>query len=192
MTLGSTDRLQKQGRTRWRARQRILVLGLGNTLFSDDGVGVEIATHLRKKTRVGVFVTEVGTSILAAIPFLEWADRVLIIDSMRGGKAPGSIYYGAYGDVRPSFEERSVHERSISLAVDLSNRRLKAPEIHALGIEPASLELGASLSETLASRLPLYLEYAEKLIEAFRTQPHELPESKTRLARTTASAANLG
>jgi hydrogenase maturation protease len=191
MTLGSTDRLQKQGR-RWRARPRILVLGLGNTLFSDDGVGVEIATRLREKPRVGVFVTEVGTSILAAIPFLEWADRVLIIDSMKGGKAPGSIYYGAYDDVRPSFEDRSIHERSISLALELSNRNLKAPEIHALGIEPARLDLGCSLSETLTSRMPLYLEYAEKLIEAFRAEPRELPQSKPKLVRALASAAELG
>lgn len=153
---------------RAKGRPRILVLGLGNTLFSDDGIGVELARIMQRQARVGVLVTEIGTAILSAVPLLEWADRVLVLDAMQGGKAPGSVYFGAYGELSPAAGGRSLHERSFGLALELSRPDKHPLEICVLGIEPECVELGLSLSKTLRDGLPRYLAFGEELVQRWR------------------------
>ncbi|MBE0583899.1 MAG: hydrogenase maturation protease, partial [Desulfofustis sp.] len=71
----------------------ILVLGLGNELFGDDGVGVHAVRRLQRETLPGrVTILEVGTAILDALPEMEQADRIIVLDAMKSEEPPGSIY----------------------------------------------------------------------------------------------------
>src|SRR4051794_41702496 len=75
-----------------------LVLGMGNLLLSDEGVGVHVARALATRALPeGVSVVEAGTAFLDVLPDIEKADRILLIDAMAGGGAPGSGYRVAFG-----------------------------------------------------------------------------------------------
>ena len=70
-----------------------LILGLGNLLLSDEGVGVHVARALaERELPPGVSVVEAGTAFLDVLSDIEKADRILLIDAMEGGGAPGSVY----------------------------------------------------------------------------------------------------
>ena len=66
---------------------RILVLGLGNLLLRDDGVGVQAVRQLQKDPPAGAKVVEVGTAVLDALHLYEWAGRCLAIDAQRDGES---------------------------------------------------------------------------------------------------------
>ncbi len=89
-TLTHTDR--KRASSRRRGRANILVAGLGNLLLADDGVGVHLVRALEGTTPRGVTVVDVGTAVLDALHLFEGADRVLALDAMQAGGAPGDIY----------------------------------------------------------------------------------------------------
>ena len=70
-----------------------LIIGLGNELLGDEGVGVHVA-HLLQNTELpgSTKVLEVGTAILDALPELEQAKRVIVLDAMKGEGVPGTVY----------------------------------------------------------------------------------------------------
>ena len=70
-----------------------LVLGIGNLLLGDEGLGVHASRSLIEQgVPPGARVVEVGTSILNVVPLLEEAKRIVVMDAMQAGGRPGSIY----------------------------------------------------------------------------------------------------
>ena len=65
---------------------KVLVLGLGNELLTDDGVGVHVLRTLQKQPPAnGVLFAEIGTAILHSQHLLEQAETVIAIDAVRAG-----------------------------------------------------------------------------------------------------------
>ena len=64
-----------------------LVLGMGNMLLGDEGVGVHAALALMEDCPAGTEVLDIGTAILDALPALERAERVIVMDAMKIGRA---------------------------------------------------------------------------------------------------------
>lgn len=75
-------------------RGKILILGIGNSLLTDDGVGLYIAAALREKiSRPDVTVAETATTGLVLLDFLTGYDQAIIIDAIQTvGGTPGQIY----------------------------------------------------------------------------------------------------
>jgi|HubBroStandDraft_6_1064221.scaffolds.fasta_scaffold56382_2 hypothetical protein len=68
-----------------------LILGMGNLLLCDEGVGVHVARALAQRDLpADVAVVEAGTAFLDVLPDIEKADRILLIDAMEGGGAPAA------------------------------------------------------------------------------------------------------
>ena len=134
------------GDRRPRRRPRLLVLGIGNALASDDGVGVHVVRELRRHPRAGVLVTETGTAILDALPLLAWADRVVVIDALRAGRAPGTIYWTRLAERGRESSPFSLHELDLSRALTLLPPDRARPEIWVVAVEPERLGLGLDLS----------------------------------------------
>ena len=80
-------------------KPRILIAGLGNYLLMDDGVGVHAILEMQQAPPPGAVVAEVGTAVLSALHLLEWADKILAIDAMQAGGAPGTVYAFGVDDV---------------------------------------------------------------------------------------------
>jgi hydrogenase maturation protease len=139
----------------------IVILGIGNLLLSDEGVGVHVANKLMEiDLPEGVSVVEGGTDGFRLINFITEADRLIVIDAVQGGAAPGSIYRFNLDEVKncPSGFKTSVHQIGILEVINMSGLIGKTPQTTVIGIEPHSLEMGMELSPTIKEKIPRIIE----------------------------------
>jgi hydrogenase maturation protease len=141
--------------------RRIVILGVGNLLLSDEGVGVHVAHELmRTELPPGVSVVEGGTDGFRLLNVITEADRLIVIDAVKGGASPGSLYRFDVGEVRnvPSGFRTSVHQVGILEVIDLSGLIGKTPHTTVIGVEPKSLEMGMDLSPEVREKIPRIIE----------------------------------
>jgi len=142
--------------------QKIVILGVGNLLLSDEGVGVHVANELMKMYLPSeVSVVEGGTDGFRLLNVITEADRLIVIDAVKGDADPGSIYRFDIDDVRncPSGFKTSVHQIGILEVIDLSELIGKKPHTTIIGIEPKSLEMGMELTPEIKSKIPRVIEF---------------------------------
>ena len=73
--------------------QKTVILGVGNVLLSDEGIGVHVANELSTmELPPGVSVIEGGTDGFRLLNIITEADRLIVVDAVKGGAGPGSIY----------------------------------------------------------------------------------------------------
>ncbi len=150
-----------------RKRTRILVVGLGNLLLRDDGVGVHAVRALREKPLPRTLCAEVGTAVLDSLHLLSWADKILAIDAMAAGGKPGAVYSFGVPDVEETGNRASLHELGL-LSVLRFLPRQKDPEIAILGVEPETIEYGLDLTPAVQQALPLVTRTAEEIVARWR------------------------
>jgi len=142
---------------------KTVVLGIGNLLLSDEGVGVHAARALAQEELPGeVEVLDVGCAFLDALPALEQADRIIIVDAMEAGEAPGTVYRIPLDQCRPRELVGSLHEFDLPRALFLCGRTTM-PEAVVYGVEPATIEWGLELS-------PAVQKSFEPLLAALRRE----------------------
>jgi len=136
----------------------ILVLGLGNILLRDEGIGVWVADSLRRRfTFPGeVAVLEGGTLGLDLLPRLEGVARLLLIDAVKLGRGPGEMVR-LEGDEVPAALDVKVSPHQIGVQDLLAGARLmdwEPPHVVLWGMEPERLEPGTGFSASVAEALP--------------------------------------
>ncbi len=154
--------------------KRVIVLGVGNLLLSDEGVGVHVAKKLMEmELPPGVQVVEGGTDGFRLMNVVTEADRLIIVDAVKGGEAPGSIYRFDIKDAPtyPDAYKTSVHQIGILEVVHLSELVGKTPETTIIGVEPRSLDLGMELSPEVEATLPRIIEIVFQEIKRPATNP---------------------
>ncbi len=135
-----------------------LILGMGNLLLCDEGVGVHVARALaERELPANVSVVEAGTAFLDVLPDIEKADRILLIDAMEGGGAPGSIYRVPFDQCKHPEMLASLHGFDLSRVLYMAGSG-RNPEVTVFGIEPALIEWGTELSPAVKRVLPALRE----------------------------------
>lgn len=135
-----------------------LVLGLGNELLADEGVGVHAARLLREEQfPEDITILEVGTSILDTLEELECADRVIVLDAIKDNGQPGTVYKICLADCSGSMNIASMHGFDIFRVMALT-RRSVSPPVTVLGVEPAQINWSMALSSTVTKSLPYLIE----------------------------------
>jgi hydrogenase maturation protease len=130
-----------------------LILGIGNLLLCDEGVGIHVVRALvRRELPSGVAVVEAGTAFLDALSEIAQADRILIVDAMKGGGAPGTVYRVPFDQCRHPGMLASLHGLDLSRVLYMAGNDRK-PEILVFGIEPAHIEWGMELSPVVRAAL---------------------------------------
>lgn len=144
---------------------KVLVLGIGNLLLADEGVGVHVARALMESDLPSeVTVLDIGTAILDALPAIEQADRIIVVDAVKGGSPPGSVYRMSYDDfVRPEVIA-SMHGFDLSRVLHLTNRK-DTPEVTVIGVEPARIDWSLDLSPEVQSVMPVILRTVREEID---------------------------
>ena len=138
---------------------RIVVLGLGNDLRRDDGVGVVAARLLQADGVDGAEVHDVGAAVLHGLELVDGADAVLLLDAIHGGAPPGALHRCDLHALPPDRRLRALH--GWSLLDMLSLHRIPLPAVAtAAGVEPADLDAGGTLSPPVAAALPRLLDLA--------------------------------
>lgn len=148
-----------------------LVLGIGNILLQDEGVGVRAAEQIQQRYEIpeGVQVLDGGTMGLDLITCLEGVEQLLVIDAVQASVPPGSIIRLVNEEI-PAFLGQKISPHQIGLSDILSVARLRdmLPErMVLLGIQPASLETGLALSPTIAARLDALVAAAIAELQAW-------------------------
>lgn len=151
---------------------KYLVLGLGNLLLGDEGVGVHAAQALiAEGCPEDTVILDVGTAILEALPVLEQAQRVVVIDAVKGGEAPGSVYRMSFDDFVKKPVIASMHGFDLDRTLALT-RRTKPPEVLVIGVEPASFDWSLELSPLVARAMPTVLALVKQEVGLAGRQGH--------------------
>ena len=133
-----------------------VVMGVGNTILSDDGVGVHAARLLEHDPRVpaGVSILDGGTIGLELMPYVSDASRVLFLDAVNSGEAPGTLTRMTGKDLLATSSGLSVHQLGVAdLIAALSLVSTRPQEIVVLGVQPANTDWGTSLSRDVEAAL---------------------------------------
>jgi len=137
---------------------RTLILGIGNLLLCDEGVGVHVARALqREQLPENVITLEVGTAFLDALPEIELADRIIIVDAMEAGHAPGTVYRIPFEDCAKRDMLASLHGFDLSRTLFMAGRET-APEAVVIGVEPSRIDWGIDLSPKIQEMMPSIIE----------------------------------
>lgn len=142
---------------------KVLVLGLGNELLTDDGVGVHAVRLLQKKCSIpDISFIEVGTAILHVQHLLEKAEYVIAIDAVQAGDQPGAV---CYFDIDQAQLNRpaSLHDLGICGLLNMMPKSSR-PEVTVLGIEPQIIDYGMELSPPVQASLAGVCKIVEKMI----------------------------
>ena len=136
---------------------RIVVLGLGNMLMADDGVGLAALARLDEEWFVPrrVSLVDGGTWGMNLLPVIERADRLLIFDAIYFNEPAGAVIRLERRDI-PRFlaQKLSPHQVDLREVLALAEFRGTLPEqIIALGIQPARVEMSTTLSPVVAEKL---------------------------------------
>jgi hydrogenase maturation protease len=149
--------------------KHILVLGVGNLLLSDEGVGVHVAQEMMKmEMPPEVQVVEGGTDGFGLVNVITEADRMILIDAVKGGGQPGSIYRFEIEDCPPfpDIFKTSVHQISILEVINLSSLIGTTPRTTIIGIEPACMEMGMELSPVVTAKVPRVIQMIKDEVAA--------------------------
>ncbi|HZY02889.1 MAG TPA: HyaD/HybD family hydrogenase maturation endopeptidase [Anaeromyxobacteraceae bacterium] len=140
----------------------LLVLGLGNPLCGDDGLGVAAVEELLRRYQppASALVLDGGTLGLSLLPYLEDAEQAILVDAVRQDAPPGSLVRLSGAEVRPAVESRlSVHQVGVADLVGAADLLGHLPRrLALLGLVPGSLNLGIGLSPAVAPRLGALVE----------------------------------
>jgi hydrogenase maturation protease len=148
---------------------RILVLGVGNILYTDEGVGVRCVEWLQERYEFPEHVQLVdgGTLGMRLMDFIMNTDYLIVVDAVLGGDEPGSIYRFTGDDLRKSIAFKdSLHQTDLVDTLIYCELLGNRPEAVIIGIEPTDYEtMATEVSETSAKRLPLMAGQVLKEIE---------------------------
>ena len=144
------------------SRSSLLILGLGNLLCRDDGLGALVAQTIAE-TRVvpdGVLVLDGGTLGLSLLPYLEDAERAVLVDAVQADAPPGTLVRLEGDEVGPAVAARlSVHQVGVSDLVEAARWRGRLPpSLVLLGLVPESTELGVGLTPPVQASLAALLD----------------------------------
>jgi len=145
-----------------KATKDILILGVGNILQGDDGIGIRVVEMLTQECLPsGVCVADAGTPGLELPLWLEGWERVIIIDAVHMGELPGTWRRFGPDEVRliASDKALSLHELDLANGLALAqNLDMLPKEIIFYGMEPERIEWGQELSPAIEAALPGLLE----------------------------------
>lgn len=138
--------------------KRTVILGVGNLLLSDEGVGVRALEKLERAYTFpdGVDLVDGGTCGMELLELLTDLDLLIMLDVVRAGKPPGSLIV-LRGNEVPARLRLKLSPHQVGLSDVLATLILTgvAPrESVIIGIEPESFELGMSLTPAVEATLP--------------------------------------
>ena len=139
---------------------RTVVIGVGNLLMKDEGVGIHAVRLLQElDLPESVEIVDGGTSP-DLIAYTRTGDRVIIVDASKAGGRPGTVYRFHPEDLAEQAADlASAHQLGVTANLRLMELSGTAPrEVVIIGVEPGEIAPGLELTQELATRLPVIVE----------------------------------
>ena len=151
----------------------ILVLGIGNTLLSDEGIGIHVIDYMRREHPApqGVTYLDGGTLSFTLAAEIEDADNLIVVDAARVGGKPGNVacMTGSRMDHFLGTAKRSVHEVGLLDLLDIARLTETLPTNRALvGIQPGIVDWGGQPTSEVSSAIPLAARHINDLITSWQ------------------------
>ncbi|MCX5643628.1 MAG: HyaD/HybD family hydrogenase maturation endopeptidase [Phycisphaerae bacterium] len=143
-------------------RKPVVVLGLGNPLMADEGIGVYLVERLMDSATEypAVDFVDAGTGGVSILYHIEGRRKAVVIDCAFMGEPPGAIRRFTPEEVRSTkvLAHQSLHEADLMRIIAMARQLGEAPDqIVIFGIQPERVELGQDLSRTLTERIDEYI-----------------------------------
>lgn len=139
-----------------------VVIGVGSPLMGDDGLGLHALELLREvEFEPQVEMLDGGTWGMNLLPFIENAERVLVLDAIDAGREPGDVV-ALESDAIPRFlsTKLSPHQIDLREVLALAELRGTLPELVAVGLQPGRVEMSSDLGEEVERGLPALVDEA--------------------------------
>ena len=164
--------------TQMSCERRIIVLGLGNLVRSDDGVGVHVVQRLKSDARIpeSVQVLDGGTLGLQLLPAMETASHVLAIDAVNTGAEPGTVVRFDMSELTPLPGSPSVHQIGFADLLSALQWVGKFPErMVLLGVQPEETGWGTELSARVQAAVPALIQTAIDELKQWEREVRDVP-----------------
>ena len=147
----------------------IVVLGVGNILLTDEGLGVHVVEDLKANYTFTpqISLIDGGTMGMELLTYMRGMKKILLIDAVNGGEVPGTIYEFPHRELEQYFTDHiSVHE--VGMQDILRIRAIQENPLEdaiVIGVEPESLDVGFEPSAPVQKALP---EVKERVLRVLR------------------------
>ena len=142
------------------AKKEVLILGIGNILWADEGFGVRCVERINAEYSFGkeVSIIDGGTQGIYLLPYIEETNRLIVFDAVDYGKAPGT-FIEALNDEVPRFmgaKKMSLHQTGFQEVIFASQLKDALPsELVLIGVQAQDLDdYGGSLRPLIKSKIP--------------------------------------
>ena len=153
---------------------KIVVIGIGNLLLMDEGIGVhtinELETHDLPES---IEIYDGGTGGFKLIDLMQGAARVIFIDAVDTGKAPGSVTIFRAEEVHSIYNKKkySLHDTDLMEIIKMTELLDDPPIIEIVGIQPKIINYGTTLSNELAGSMSNIMNTVLRRIEEVCSTP---------------------
>ncbi|ODA39828.1 HyaD/HybD family hydrogenase maturation endopeptidase [Desulfosporosinus sp. BG] len=141
-----------------------VIIGIGNILLQDDGVGVHVIRQLEnEKLPSTIELVDGGTSTLDTLGYFLDYKKVIVVDCLRAGLEPGTIYKIKPEDIKIYQKENlSTHDVQILDVVKMANLLDKYPEVIIFGIEPQTIAWNLTMTDFMTAKIPELISNIKK------------------------------
>ncbi len=153
---------------------KIVVIGIGNLLLMDEGIGVHTINELEKHDFPrNIEIIDGGTGGFKLIDLIHGAAKVIFIDAVETGKPPGKVTFFGAEDVRSIYNKKkySLHDTDLMEVIKMTEMLDNPPKVEIMGIQPMTIDYGTTLSNKLTDSMPEIVDNALKRIEEICSTP---------------------
>jgi hydrogenase maturation protease len=146
------------------AKNKVLILGIGNLILKDEGIGVHVVRALQeKKLPPELDIVDGGTATMDLLSVIYESDRIIVIDALKAGGKPGTIYRCLPEDLMETPERPlSLHQLGLLDVLGMSRRLGANASVVIIGVEPKEISWGLELTEELQAAVPRLIEAVVK------------------------------
>ncbi len=174
------NRVVKAGLTRYKpivetdgGQSRKIVMGLGNLIFQDEGLGIHVLRSLQTQygawARHGLEFLDGGVLGLDLLPTVEETSHLLVLDAINANRLPGVVIEMSRDEI-PFLAgvKLSEHQLTFQEVLGLAHLRQRLPEhLHLIGVQPKNLGIGMELTSVVAQSLPKAVYRAAEILTAW-------------------------
>ena len=153
---------------------KTLILGIGNTLLSDEGIGIHVLNHLQQNTTLNgnVEYMDGGTLSFTLADPIQQCDQLIVVDASELGQQPGFVQVFENADMDhfvTSGNKKSVHEVGLADVMSISLLSDSLPAKRALvGIQPQTIDWGDDPTPAVQQAIPEACKQIEALVERWQ------------------------
>jgi len=149
--------------------KKTIVIGIGNLILKDEGVGVHAVRKLKAmELPEGVEVIDCGTDIMGILAVVQNFERIIVIDALKAGGEPGTIYRITPEEVMQDYKRSlSLHEVDFLDVLGMAKQLGGHGEVVIIGVEPKEISCSIDLTPEIEAKLPHIMDAVFSEINVF-------------------------